>query len=62
MNKRITELLHEANFLKFTVSDTAAISKFVELLINEAALVADANYDAGFCPVGEDIKEYFGVK
>ena len=61
MNKRIIELLHEANFLKFTVSDAAAISKFVELLIKEAAKVADANYDAGFCPVGQDIKEHFGI-
>ena len=35
---------------------------FVQSLVNECAKVANDNFDKGFCPVGQYIKEEFGVK
>ena len=35
--------------------------KFAELILREAANVADDNFDAGFCPVGYFILKHFGV-
>lgn len=61
MNEHISRIAAEANFTNFTLSNSDAIIKFATLLIQEAARVADLNYDKGFCPVGSDIKEHFGV-
>lgn len=36
--------------------------KFAELLLREAANVADDNFDAGSCPVGYFILKHFGVE
>ena len=41
---------------------TVNLEKFAELLIKECAKVANDNFDKGFCPVGDFIKEHFGVK
>lgn len=35
--------------------------KFAELILREAANVADDNFDAGLCPVGYFILKHFGV-
>jgi hypothetical protein len=35
--------------------------KFAELIIKECAKVADDNFNKGFCPVGDYIKQHFGV-
>lgn len=34
--------------------------KFAELIVRECAKVANDNFDKGFCPVGDFIKEHFG--
>lgn len=36
--------------------------KFAELIIRECADVADDNFNAGDCPVGQSIIEHFGVE
>lgn len=62
MNSIVQRFAAEAAFTRFTVSDQAAIEHFVKLLITEAANVANYNFNSGFCPVGQFIKEHFGVK
>lgn len=46
----------------WTRVDPEVLEKFAELLVRECALVANDNFDAGFCPVGDFIKEHFGVE
>lgn len=36
--------------------------EFCKLIVEECARLADANYNSGFAPVGEDIRNHFGVK
>jgi hypothetical protein len=72
MNKRILEIAEEARAetcsrppmravtgLAFTNEN---LEKFAELIIQECAMVADGNFNKGFCPVGDYIKQHFGVK
>jgi hypothetical protein len=35
--------------------------KFAELIVKECAKIADDNFNKGFCPVGDHIKQHFGV-
>jgi hypothetical protein len=42
-----------------SLNDPGALEKFAQLLILECARVADNNYDRGFSPVGNFIKEHF---
>jgi hypothetical protein len=44
------------------LSDTEKLEKFAELIVKECAKVANDNFDKGFCPVGDFIKEHFGVE
>jgi len=36
--------------------------KFAEFIIQECAKVADDNFNKGFCPVGDYVKQHFGVE
>jgi hypothetical protein len=70
MNKRIIELADQAGFLtengKFYADSFDAINDeveaFAELIIQECAKIADDNFNKGFCPVGDYIKQHFGVE
>ena len=42
-------------------ADLDELNLFAKSLIIECAKVADDNYDKGLCPVGNFIKEHFGV-
>ena len=37
------------------------LEKFAELIIQECAKVADNNFNKGFCPVGDYIKQHFDI-
>jgi len=43
-------------------ADLEELNLFAKSLIIECAKVADDNYDKGLCPVGNFIKEHFGVE
>ena len=49
-------------YIRIKEMDEDQLSKFVELVVKECAKVANDNFDKGFCPVGDFIKEHFGVK
>lgn len=38
------------------------VSKFAELVVREASLVADDKFNKGCCPVGGFILEHFGIE
>ena len=69
MNERWKELSEQAGFLtedgNFYADSFDAINDeveaFAELIIKECAKIADDNFNKGFCPVGEYIKQHFGV-
>ena len=66
MNEKIAELAKRAGWIEIGEHDFDRLSaqfnqKFAELIIRECAKIADDNYDRGFCPVGNYIKDYFGV-
>ena len=65
MNKRLEELADQATEYCKTQPREMARSlweeKFAELIIRECAKVADDNFNKGFCPVGDYIKQHFGV-
>lgn len=42
--------------------ENAMMEKFAELILREAADVADDNFNAGGCPVGYFILKHFGVE
>ena len=44
-----------------SLNNPGALAAFAELIIRECAIVADNNYDKGFCPVGGFIQKHFGV-
>jgi len=56
-DKLIAELACKANMTVFP----GGLEKFVELIIKECAKIADDNFNKGFCPVGDYIKQHFGV-
>jgi hypothetical protein len=56
-DKLIAELAYKANMTVFP----SGLEKLVELIIKECAKVADDNFNKGFCPVGDYIKQHFGV-
>jgi len=57
-DKLIAELACKANMTVFP----SGLEKFVELIVKESAKVADDNFNKGFCPVGDYIKQHFGVE
>ena len=71
MNERIKELAEQAGFI---IEDgeiyanecfheiTKDLEKFAELIVKECAKIADDNFNKGFCPVGDYIKQHFGVE
>lgn len=67
MSDRIDGLLEEAlkkldHPVKTTLTDDQLIelkTVFAHLIIEECARVADDNFDSGFCPVGDLIKNHF---
>jgi hypothetical protein len=65
MNERIKELAKQAEVYSSmwtgNESQEALLEKFAELIIHESAKVADDNFNKGFCPVGDYIKQHFGV-
>ena len=56
-DKLIAELACKANMTVFPGN----LEKFVELIVKECAKIADDNFNKGFCPVGDYIKQHFGV-
>ena len=67
MNEQIKELHEQACKLDWeqypnAIPDGERIQqKFAELIVRECAKVADDNFNKGFCPVGDYIKQHFGV-
>jgi hypothetical protein len=59
MNERIKEL---AKLWTGNESQEALLEKFAELIVKECAKIADDNFNKGFCPVGDYIKQHFGVE
>jgi hypothetical protein len=66
MDERIKELADQATeYCKTQPREIAGSlweKKFAELIIKECAKVADDNFNKGFCPVGDYIKQHFGVE
>ena len=70
MNERMLELYRQAQ-LPHTAIDpsnnmpyettTFSAEKFAELIIAECVKVANDNFNSGFCPVGDFIKEHFDM-
>ena len=71
MNKRIEELAEQA-IAKYWPNGSADHEKIfenfgkfmeihAELIIQECAKVADNNFNKGFCPVGDYIKQHFDI-
>lgn len=61
MNENIRKLMNQA----FTGCQGELVwdyEKFAELIVRECAKVADDNFNKGFCPVGDYIKQNFGVE
>jgi hypothetical protein len=65
MNKRLIELADQATeYCKTQPREIAGSlweKKLAELIIKECAKIADDNFNKGFCPVGDYIKQHFGV-
>ena len=68
MNERIRELMIKSGaFDHYEINegvdgDELPMEKFAEMIIKESAKVADDNFNKGFYPVGNIIKEHFGVE
>lgn len=66
LNDRIEQLANQATeYCKSQPREMAGSmweSKFAELIIKECAEVADKNFNKGFSPVGQLVKEHFGVR
>ena len=71
MNERIKELAEQA-IAKYWPNGSADHEKIfenfgkfmeihAELIIQECAKVADNNFNKGFCPVGDYIKQHFDI-
>ena len=57
-DKLIAELACKVNMTVFP----SGLEKFAELIVKECAKIADDNFNKGFCPVGDYIKQHFGVE
>ena len=78
MNERIKELTEQAMMNSlfepiapyFTIGTgdgkmdlpVVFVEKLAELIVKECAKIADDNFNKGFCPVGDYIKQHFGVE
>jgi len=74
MNERIKELAIKSGFKKYDKDDglyspyiegyelNDELEEFAEHIIKECIKVADDNFNKGFCPVGDYIKQHFGVE
>jgi hypothetical protein len=75
MNERIKELFQEAidyadkthtytpeEGFNIQVWDKIRFEKFAELIVRECAKVSNDNFNSGFCPTGDFIKQHFGVE
>ena len=70
MNTKLQELVKQAtNVIVPTEGEFAGKEfhdfdkeKFALIIIRECANIADDNFNAGFCPVGNYILEHFGVE
>jgi hypothetical protein len=62
MNERIRELAEESGIGYLSSVHPSISEKFAELIVAECAKVADNNFNKGLCPVGDYIKEHFGVE
>jgi hypothetical protein len=62
MNERIRELAEESGIGYLSSVHPSISEKFAELIVAECDKVADNNFNKGLCPVGDYIKEHFGVK
>jgi len=62
MNKRIEELAEESGLSYLSSVHPSMLEKFAELVVQECSKVADDNFDKGLCPVGNYIKQHFGVE
>jgi len=64
-NSKINELAEQAEvYSSMWVGDEkqeALLEKFAELIVEDCAKIADDNFNKGFCPVGDYIKQHFGV-
>ena len=61
MNERIKELAEESGLSYLSSVHPSMLEKFAELVVQECSKVADDNFDKGLCPVGNYIKQHFGV-
>jgi hypothetical protein len=61
MNERIKELAEESGLSYLSSVHPSMLEKFAELIVQECSKVADDNFDKGLCPVGDYIKQHFGV-
>jgi hypothetical protein len=68
MNDKIENLLTELGWGMGDPSDDCMQCspfdpyEFAKRIIQECAKVADDNFNKGFCPVGDYIKQHFGVE
>jgi hypothetical protein len=62
MNERIKELAEESGLSYLSSVHPSMLEKFAELVVQECSKVADDNFDKGLCPVGNYIKQHFGVE
>ena len=56
------ELYQKAKEAGIAIIPNDFSKKFAELIIQECAKIADDNFNKGFCPVGDYIKQHFGVE
>jgi hypothetical protein len=69
MKERIRELSKESGITLVAGIDSwgnvvdphIGLQKLAELIVKECAKIADDNFNKGFCPVGDYIKQHFGV-
>lgn len=69
MNTKLQELVKQATTVMVGRGEFAGKEfhdfdkeKFALIIIRECANIADDNFNAGFCPVGNFILEHFGVE
>ena len=73
MNDRFITLALDAGLLNYVEHETPRhyfisgnaeqedVEKFAELIVRECSKIADDNFNKGLCPVGNYIKQHFGV-
>jgi len=62
MNERIKELAEESGLSYLSSVHPSISEKFAELIVRECSKIADDNFNKGLCPVGDYIKQHFGVE